>query len=187
MQLDPPLGGNADGLIEAARAIKASGRAHLVDVNDNPRARARMSGVMASVAIERYAGIETIPHLTPRDSTLAGLESILLGAHAEGVRNILADMVADSADVRGPLRAFTWDTGATVGTKPDDKAILLFYCPEFNKSVYTLSGPDRSAGTGALSLPGFGGKDVHTWMSFISADGKEFSDSLYAGKVTLAS
>ena len=90
VQLDPPLGGNADGLIEAARAIKASGRAHLVDVNDNPRARARMSGVMASVAIERYAGIETIPHLTPRDSTLAGLESILLGAHAEGVRNILS-------------------------------------------------------------------------------------------------
>jgi methionine synthase / methylenetetrahydrofolate reductase(NADPH) len=90
VQLDPPLGGNADGLIEAARAIKESGRAHLVDVNDNPRARARMSGIMASVAIERYAGIETIPHLTPRDSTLAGLESLLLGAHAEGVRNILS-------------------------------------------------------------------------------------------------
>ena len=45
---------------------------------------------MASVAIERFAGIETIPHLTPRDSTITGLESLLLGAHAEGVRNILA-------------------------------------------------------------------------------------------------
>ena len=45
---------------------------------------------MASVAIERFAGIETIPHLTPRDSTITGLESQLLGAHAEGVRNILA-------------------------------------------------------------------------------------------------
>jgi homocysteine S-methyltransferase len=90
VQLDPPLGGNAEGLLEASRAIKESGRAHVVDVNDNPRARARMSGIMASVAIERYAGIETIPHLTPRDSTVAGLESILLGAHAEGVRNILS-------------------------------------------------------------------------------------------------
>jgi homocysteine S-methyltransferase len=59
-------------------------------VNDNPRARARMSGIMASVAIERFTGVETIPHLTPRDMTLTGLESILLGAHAEGVRNILA-------------------------------------------------------------------------------------------------
>ena len=45
---------------------------------------------MASVAIERDAGIETIPHLTPRDMTVAGLESLLLGAHAEGVRNVLA-------------------------------------------------------------------------------------------------
>jgi homocysteine S-methyltransferase len=48
-----------------------------------------MSGIMASVAIERFAGIETIPHLTPRDSTVVGLESLLLGAHAEGVRNVL--------------------------------------------------------------------------------------------------
>ena len=61
-----------------------------MDVNDNPRARARMSGMMVSVAIERASGIETIPHLTTRDSTIAGLESLLLGAHAEGVRNVLA-------------------------------------------------------------------------------------------------
>src|SRR5207244_2396465 len=37
-----------------------------------------------------HTGIETVPHLPPRDSTLAGLESILVGAHAEGVRNILS-------------------------------------------------------------------------------------------------
>jgi methionine synthase / methylenetetrahydrofolate reductase (NADH) len=90
VQLDPPLGANANGLIETARAIRDSGKAQFVDVNDNPRARARMSGIMASVAIERFAGIETIPHLTPRDMTISGLESLLLGAHAEGVRNILA-------------------------------------------------------------------------------------------------
>ena len=70
--------------------MRDSGKAQFVDVNDNPRARARMSGIMASVAIERFTGVETIPHLTPRDMTLAGLESLLLGAHAEGVRNILS-------------------------------------------------------------------------------------------------
>ena len=90
VQLDPPLGGNVEGLLEAARVLKESGRAQFVDVNDNPRARARMSGVMASVAIQREAGIEVIPHLTPRDSTIAGLESLLLGSHAEGIRNVLA-------------------------------------------------------------------------------------------------
>ena len=90
VQLDPPLGGNVGGLLEAARVLKESGRAHLVDVNDNPRARARMSGMIASVAIRREAGIEVLPHLTPRDSTIAGLESLLLGSHAEGIRNVLA-------------------------------------------------------------------------------------------------
>ncbi len=87
---DPPLGANPEALIATARAVRDSNKAQFVDVNDNPRARARMSGIMASVAIERFTGVETIPHLTPRDMTIAGLESILLGAHAEGVRNILA-------------------------------------------------------------------------------------------------
>ncbi len=90
VQVDPPLGANPEALIETARAVRDSGRAQFVDVNDNPRARARMSGIMASVAIERFTGVETIPHLTPRDTTITGLESLLLGAHAEGVRNILA-------------------------------------------------------------------------------------------------
>jgi homocysteine S-methyltransferase len=90
VQLDPPLGGSVGGLIDAARMIRDSGRAHVVDVNDNPRARARMSGMIASAAIQREAGIEVIPHLTPRDSTIAGLESLLLGSHAEGLRNVLA-------------------------------------------------------------------------------------------------
>jgi methionine synthase / methylenetetrahydrofolate reductase(NADPH) len=90
VQVDPPLGANPEALLDAARAVRESGRAQFLDVNDNPRARARMSGIMASVAIERFTGVETIPHLTPRDTTITGLESLLLGAHAEGVRNILA-------------------------------------------------------------------------------------------------
>ena len=90
VQVDPPLGANPEALIETARAVRDTGRAQFVDVNDNPRARARMSGIMASVAIERFTEVETIPHLTPRDTTIVGLESLLLGAHAEGVRNILA-------------------------------------------------------------------------------------------------
>jgi methionine synthase / methylenetetrahydrofolate reductase (NADH) len=45
---------------------------------------------MLSVAIQRATGIETIPHLTTRDSSILGLESQLLGAHAEGIRNVLA-------------------------------------------------------------------------------------------------
>ena len=77
-------------MLEVAQALKDTGAAQFVDINDNPRARARMSGIMSAVAIERTVGLETIPHQTPRDTTISGLESLLLGAHAEGVRNILA-------------------------------------------------------------------------------------------------
>jgi methionine synthase / methylenetetrahydrofolate reductase(NADPH) len=90
VQFDPPLGGNYEGKIEVARALKASGKAHLVDINDNATARAAASALMLAVEIERDAGIETIPHLTTRDTTIMGLESQLLGAHACGIRNVLA-------------------------------------------------------------------------------------------------
>jgi methionine synthase / methylenetetrahydrofolate reductase(NADPH) len=89
-QLDPPLGSNVAGLIEVASALKESGRVGFVDLNDNAGARAGMSALIASAAIERACGIETIPHLTTRDTTVMGLESILFGAQAEGLRNVLA-------------------------------------------------------------------------------------------------
>ena len=90
VELDPPKGGTSAAMIEVAGFLKASGQVGFVDVNDNPMARARMNALMASVAIQREVGIETIPHVTPRDTTVMGLEGVLLGAHAEGVRNILA-------------------------------------------------------------------------------------------------
>jgi homocysteine S-methyltransferase len=90
VELDPPRGGNAASMLGVARTLAESGVVHVVDINDNPMARARMNALMAAVAIERECGIETIPHVTPRDTSVMGLQSALLGAHAEGVRNILS-------------------------------------------------------------------------------------------------
>ena len=45
--------------------MRESGKAQFVDVNDNPRARARMSGLMASVAIERFTGVEIVSDKKP--------------------------------------------------------------------------------------------------------------------------
>jgi methionine synthase / methylenetetrahydrofolate reductase (NADH) len=90
VELDPPKGGSLDGLVAATRRLAASGKVGFVDVNDNPMARARMNALMTSVRLQRETGVETIPHVTPRDATVMGLEGLLLGAHAEGVRNLLA-------------------------------------------------------------------------------------------------
>ena len=90
VELDPPKGGTYDAMLAVARELKASGKVGFVDINDNPMARARANALMAAVAIERDCGLETIPHVTPRDTSIMGLESQLLGAHAEGVRNVLS-------------------------------------------------------------------------------------------------
>ena len=90
MQLDPPLGGSARGLLEVAQELERSGLVQFVDVNDNATARAGINALMVSSLLERSTGLETIPHLTTRDSTVLGIESQLLGAHSEGVRNVLA-------------------------------------------------------------------------------------------------
>ena len=72
------------GSSTVTRRLRDSGLVGFVDVNDNPMARARMNALVASAALQREVGIETIPHVTPRDLTVMGLEGLLLGAHAEG-------------------------------------------------------------------------------------------------------
>jgi homocysteine S-methyltransferase len=90
VELDPPKGSNMEAMLEVAGRLKDSGEVHVTDLNDNPMARARLSALIASAAIERAVGLETIPHVTPRDASIMGLQSQLLGAYAEGIRNVLA-------------------------------------------------------------------------------------------------
>src|ERR671934_693215 len=78
VELDPPKGGTYEAMLAVAKRLKDSGHVGFVDINDNPMARARANALMASIAIERSCGIETIPHVTPRDSSIMGLESLLL-------------------------------------------------------------------------------------------------------------
>ena len=89
VQLDPPLGGSAAGLLEVAHELTRGRRP--LRRRQRQRDRARRDELADGLgAIERATGLETIPHLTTRDWTVLGLESMLLGAHAEGVRNVLA-------------------------------------------------------------------------------------------------
>jgi len=90
VELDPPKGSNLERLFALVDEINATRGVEFFDINDNPMARARMSSLMTAALIQQRASVETIPHLTPRDTTARGLESQLLGAHAAGIRNILA-------------------------------------------------------------------------------------------------
>ncbi|MEE8219028.1 MAG: methylenetetrahydrofolate reductase, partial [bacterium] len=88
-EVDPPKGTNPRKDIEGAAMLKAAG-ADLINVADSPMARVRMGCMAMAYLIQREVGIETIIHFTTRDRNLMGLQSDLLGAHAVGIRNILA-------------------------------------------------------------------------------------------------
>lgn len=90
VQLDPPKGTNPERIVEASRAMAAAGRVDAVDVNSNPLARLRMDSLWLSAEVQRETGLETIPHITPRDASLMGLQAQLLGAWRAGLRNLLA-------------------------------------------------------------------------------------------------
>jgi len=88
IQLDPPKGTNTDLVIDAVEAFLDAGVVDAVDVNSNPMARLHMDSLWLSHQIE-CLGMETIPHITPRDASLMGLEGSLLGAWRGGIRNVL--------------------------------------------------------------------------------------------------
>ena len=49
-----------------------------------------MSSLGCAMRVQQSVGLEAIVHYTSRDRNLMALQSDLLGAHANGIRNILA-------------------------------------------------------------------------------------------------
>ena len=89
VELDPPRGLNPAKQLAGARLMQEIG-VDVVNIADSPMARVRMSALSLCFLIQTQIGIETILHFTTRDRNLMGLQSDLLGAHALGVRNIIA-------------------------------------------------------------------------------------------------
>jgi homocysteine S-methyltransferase len=89
VELDPPRGLNPTKQLAGARMLKDAG-VEFVNIADSPMARVRMSALALCFLIQSDVGLETILHFTTRDRNLMGLQSDLLGAHALGVRNIIA-------------------------------------------------------------------------------------------------
>ena len=89
VEIDPPRSVRIERTIEAARLLKDAG-VDLVNVSDSAMARVRMGALAVAFGIQHDLDLECIVHVTTRDRNLMALESELLGAHALGVRDILA-------------------------------------------------------------------------------------------------
>jgi 5,10-methylenetetrahydrofolate reductase len=88
VEISPPKGIDVTKVIEEARKLK--GVVDAINITDSPMANMRMSPIALAHILQDHLNIEAIFHLTCRDRNLIGLQSELLGAHALGVRNILA-------------------------------------------------------------------------------------------------
>lgn len=89
VELDPPRGHNVEKLIAGAKLLKESG-VETVDINDGSLGRVRMSVLPTALLVRETTGLDIILHFTCRDRNLMGIQADLLGAHALGIRNILA-------------------------------------------------------------------------------------------------
>jgi methionine synthase / methylenetetrahydrofolate reductase(NADPH) len=89
VELDPPKGLNPTKIVEGARQLRSLG-VEFINIADSPMARVRMSCLALAHVLRAELDIEPIIHFTTRDRNVMAIQSDLLGAHALGVRNILA-------------------------------------------------------------------------------------------------
>jgi hypothetical protein len=82
---------------------------------------------------------------------------------------------------------FIWTNNAPPNTNQGtDLATVLVFNPVRNQYVTLQGAAARTALGYVLSVPAdFSGEDVHCWVSFVSANGKEVSDSTYLGEFTV--
>jgi methionine synthase I (cobalamin-dependent)/5,10-methylenetetrahydrofolate reductase len=89
VELDPPKGLNPAKILAGAAMMQEAG-VDFINIADSPMARVRMGCIALARLIQDHLGLETIIHFTTRDRNLMALQSELLGAHALGIRNVLA-------------------------------------------------------------------------------------------------
>jgi methionine synthase I (cobalamin-dependent)/5,10-methylenetetrahydrofolate reductase len=89
VELTPPRGIDPRRMLEGARLLKEAG-VDYANVTDSAMARLRMGVISCAALVQQQVGLEAIAHFTCRDRNVMAIQSELIGAHALGIRNILA-------------------------------------------------------------------------------------------------
>ncbi len=112
VEIDPPRSVRIERTLEAAQLLVEAG-VDLVNISDSAMARVRMSAMAVAFGIQHDLDLECLVHFTTRDRNLMALESELLGAHALGVRDILA-LTGDPPRIGDyPTGSGIWDIDST--------------------------------------------------------------------------
>ena len=88
VELDPPYNADGEKLLACAKALSA----YPVDVltfADSPMGRSRADSTLTALHISKSTGMQVVPHVCCRDRNVIAMRSLLLGAHMNGLRNLL--------------------------------------------------------------------------------------------------
>ena len=88
VELDPPFNQDAQKLMEGAFQLKQSG-VDIITIADSPLARARADSVLLAAKVSAMVDIPVMPHIACRDRNRISMHSTLLGAHINGIRNLM--------------------------------------------------------------------------------------------------
>jgi methionine synthase / methylenetetrahydrofolate reductase(NADPH) len=97
VEMDVPRGLNLEKLLKGAQNLKEAG-VDIINISDGARARLRMNPTAVCTLLQQQVGLEVTMHFACRDRNLLAVQSDLLGAHALGIRNILA-VTGDPANI----------------------------------------------------------------------------------------
>ncbi len=105
IEILPPRSCDLTAMLEKVRICYHAG-IDAINIPDGPRASARISPMITSIAIHEKVGIEPILHYCCRDRNLIGMQSDILGGAAAGLTNFLIitgdpPKIGDYPDVTG--------------------------------------------------------------------------------------
>jgi len=79
---------------------------------------------------------------------------------------------------------FSWSKDVTIEMRWDDTVMLMAYIPSLNSAQYILGGARRAAGKDVLPIVEIqDGTLIHTYITFVSADQKNITNSTYTGTI----
>ena len=88
VELDAPFDAKTEKFQKGVYALKDSG-VDIITVSESPLARARADASLLAVYGKNIADVQIMPHVAMRDRNLIGLRAEVLGAHVNGIRDLL--------------------------------------------------------------------------------------------------
>lgn len=88
VELDPPYNADGEKLLACAKTL-ADYPVDVLTFADSPMGRSRADSALTALYISSQTAMQVIPHICCRDRNVIAMRSLLLGAHLNGIRNLL--------------------------------------------------------------------------------------------------